>query len=243
MTCRKRVSSSSVEESRRAGCASLLVGRNLQAAPKLLHPSPNRRQRHRQSSQSRSFADSERTAVASWAGLLPASSSSLATVITSALRLRIDGFKNPLEDSVWNSSHQLANLCGIESWAPVFNRSAGNGLVHDGERIAHRTIAGFSQQSQRCLVSVDVFVARDRANLRKDIHKLYGMKAEVLAARAHGLRDVFRLRRRHHEDDVVRRLLERLEQGIEGSIGDLMGLVEDVDLVFVACGTVACRVA
>ena len=69
------------------------------------------------------------------------------------------------------------------------------------------------------------------------------MKAEVLAARADRLRNILRLRSRHHEDDVRRRLLERLEQSIEGGLGDLVRLVEDVDLVPVARRTVARSVA
>ena len=65
----------------------------------------------------------------------------------------------------------------------------------------------------------------------------------MLAARADGLGKVLGLSRRHHEDDVVRRLFQRLQQGIESGVGDLVGLVEDVDLVLVACGAVAGGVA
>ena len=62
------------------------------------------------------------------------------------------------------------------------------------------------------------------------------MKAEVLAARADGLRNVFRLGGCHHEDDVIGRLFQRFQQGIESRIGDLVGFVEDVDLVAIPCG-------
>ena len=41
----------------------------------------------------------------------------------------------------------------------------------------------------------------------------------------------------------VRRLLEGLEQSIEGGVGDLVGLVEDVDLVAVARGAIAGGIA
>ncbi len=69
------------------------------------------------------------------------------------------------------------------------------------------------------------------------------MKAEVLAARADGLGDVLGLGGGHHEDDVVGRLFESFEQRVEGSVGDLVRFVEDVDLVFVARGAVAGGVA
>ncbi len=69
------------------------------------------------------------------------------------------------------------------------------------------------------------------------------MKAEVLAARADGLRNVFRLRGGHHEDDVRRGLFERLEQRVEGGLGDLVRFVEDIDLVTVARRRIARRLA
>ncbi len=65
----------------------------------------------------------------------------------------------------------------------------------------------------------------------------------MLAARSYGLRNILRLRRRHHEDDVLRRFLQDLQQRVEGGIGDLMGLVEQVYLVAIACRGVARRLA
>ena len=55
--------------------------------------------------------------------------------------------------------------------------------------------------------------------------------------------NVLGLRGRHHEDDVVGRLLERLEQRVEGRVGDLVRFVEDVDFVAVARRAVAGGVA
>ena len=65
----------------------------------------------------------------------------------------------------------------------------------------------------------------------------------MLAARADGLGNVLGLGGGHHEDDVGGRLFEGLEQGVEGGVGDLVGFVEDVDLVAVAGGGVAGGVA
>ena len=85
-----------------------------------------------------------------------------------------------------------------------------------------------------------------RAMSRKLLHDVveaHGMKAEVLAARADGLRNVLGLRGRHHEDDVPGRLFQRLEQRVEGGVGDLVRLVENVDLETVARRTIARRLA
>jgi hypothetical protein len=86
-------------------------------------------------------------------------------------------------------------------------------------------------------------LAGNHLQLRQNVVELDRVKAEVLAARADGLRNVLGLRRGHHEDDVRRRLFQRLEQRVEGGFGDLVRLVENVDLVPVARGGVAGRVA
>src|ERR1700739_998371 len=149
-----------------------------------------------------------------------------------------------LEDGVGNRPHQLANLLRCEHGTVVrVDGSGSDGLVHDAERVAHRPVAGLGQQRQRGVFGFNTFLRGNHLELRKDVVELYRMKAEVLAARADGLRNVLRLGSRHHEDDVRRRLFECLQQSIERSLGDLVRFVEDVNLVAVACGRVAGRVA
>ena len=83
----------------------------------------------------------------------------------------------------------------------------------------------------------------DLGQLGDDVVERNRVEAEMLAARAYGLRNILRLRGRHHEDDVLRRFLQDLQQRIEGCIGDLMGLVEQVYFVAIACRGVARRLA
>ncbi len=71
-----------------------------------------------------------------------------------------------------------------------------------------------------------------------DVVEAHGVKAEVLAARADGLRNVLRLGRRHHEDDVAGRLFQRLQQRVEGGVGDLVRFVENVNLEAIARRTI-----
>src|SRR5208282_6905213 len=61
----------------------------------------------------------------------------------------------------------------------------------------------------------------------------------MLAARADSLWNVFGLRGRQHEDDVVRWFLESLQQGVKGCVCNLVSFIEDVDLETVAGGAVA----
>ncbi len=79
--------------------------------------------------------------------------------------------------------------------------------------------------------------------LSDDVIEGNGVEAEMLAARSDGLRNILRLRGRHHEDDVLRWFLQDLQQRIEGCIGDLVGFVEQVDLVAIAGRGVARRLA
>ena len=81
------------------------------------------------------------------------------------------------------------------------------------------------------------------AQLLDDLVKAHGVKAEVLAARANRLRNILRLRRRHHENHVPGRLFQRLQQRVEGSVSNLVRFVEDPNLVAIASRTVTRGVA
>ena len=56
----------------------------------------------------------------------------------------------------------------------------------------------------------------------------------MLAARADGLGNIFGLRGRHHEDDVLGRLLQSLQQRVKRRVGDLVGFVQKIDFVAVS---------
>ena len=131
-------------------------------------------------------------------------------------------------------SDELADGLGGEAVG-----GGGDGLVENGERVAHRAVARFGKQGERVFVGFELLAPRSGRELAQDVFEADGAKTEVLAARADGLRDVFGLRGGQHEDHVAGRFLERLEQRIEGGVGDLVGFVEDVDLEAVARGTVA----
>ena len=144
------------------------------------------------------------------------------------------GLHHLLENVSGGGANEIANGVGGDASA-----GGGDGLVENRERIAHGTVAGFGEQGESVVVSFNVFARDQVAQLRHDGFKLHGAKAEVLAARADGLRNVLGLRGRQHEDDVVRWLLQRFQQGIESSVGNLVSFVENVDLEAVAGWAVA----
>ena len=119
--------------------------------------------------------------------------------------------------------------------------SAGrcNRLIENRQRIAHGPVAGFGKQRESIVIGFNIFAANEIAQLRHNRIELYGAKAEVLAARANRLRNVLRLRGCEHKDDMIRRLFQRLQQCVEGCVGNLVRFVENVNLEAVACGPVA----
>ena len=175
---------------------------------------------------------------------MPASSSRSAIGHDFGGVVGVDGFEDRSKTTLGTVPISSRICAASRARAAIgFDGRAGDGLVHDGERVAHGAVAGFGEQRERGVIGGDVFGGGDGAQLAEDVVELDGVKAEVLAARADGLRDVLGLRGGHHEDDVVGRLFEGFEQGVEGGVGDLVRLVEDVDLVSVARGAVAGGVA
>ncbi len=113
---------------------------------------------------------------------------------------------------------------------------AGEGphLVEGAQRVAHAALARARQQHQRLVRRLDVLLVGDIAQPLG--HGLRGDGAELvhLRSRKHGVGDLVQLGGRHHEDDVRRRLLDGLEEGVERRGREHVDLVDDEDLVAVA---------
>ena len=139
-----------------------------------------------------------------------------------------------LEDGVGDGAHEVADLVGLQDGAAVFDGRGCDGLIHDGERVAHGAVTGFGEQGESCVFSDDFFVLGDGFELGEDVVELDGVEAEVLAAGADGLGNALGLGGGHHEDGPLGRLLECFEDGVEGRVGDLVGFVEEEDFVLVA---------
>ena len=100
------------------------------------------------------------------------------SVITAALLFSPTAFEESLEDRIRHGAHQLANLPGVEMRAAIrADGCAGDGLVHDGERVAHGAVAGLGEQGERGLVGVELFVVGDRAQLREDVVEAHGVES------------------------------------------------------------------
>ena len=117
--------------------------------------------------------------------------------------------------------------------------AAGDGLVQRRKRVAHAALARLRQHGERLRVGLDAFLPADPLHPGHHLVEIHRAETEVLAARGDGGGDLVRLGRAQHEDHPLGRLLERLQQRVEGLAGDLVRFVDDEDLVAVARRPVA----
>ncbi len=118
------------------------------------------------------------------------------------------------------------------------SRVAGkrNHLVEGALRVAHAAVAGARDQHQRGVVHLDLLGVGNPAELVGDWLEPDRLQLEDLRARLDGRGHLLDLGRRHHEHDVRRGLLDRLEERVEGRVRQAMDFVDDEDLVAVAGG-------
>ena len=112
----------------------------------------------------------------------------------------------------------------------VVGRAGRGDLVEERERVAGRAAAAADRDRQGVVVEGEagrvVHVVQEAV---EDVGPEQP-ELEVLGAAADRRRHLLRVRRREHEDDVARRLLERLQQRVRGRVREHVDLVDDVDL-------------
>ena len=99
------------------------------------------------------------------------------------------------------------------------------------QRVAGRPATLFERRHDRRLAHLQPGVVGHPADVLLELVHRQQVEPEVLRATADGVADLLRIGGREHEHDVRRRLLERLQQGGLGRLGEHVHLVEDVHLV------------
>ncbi|VUD69780.1 hypothetical protein MET9862_00338 [Methylobacterium symbioticum] len=115
----------------------------------------------------------------------------------------------------------------------------GDGLVEEGERVAHRTLGGAHQGAERLVLDRDALRSADALEMGGEHVGLDAAQVEALAAREDRDRDLADLGGGEHELGVRRRLLQGLQEGVERLLREHVDLVHDVDLVAGRDGGVA----
>ena len=109
-------------------------------------------------------------------------------------------------------------------------RAMGDGLIEDRERVAHRTLRRAGDQGQRVALDVHLLLGANARQMVDQHLRLDAAQVEALAARAHGHRHLLDFGGGEEEFHMFGRLLQRLQQGVEGVLGEHVHFVDDVDL-------------
>ena len=111
---------------------------------------------------------------------------------------------------------------------------AGHELVEHGQRVTDRAAAGTHDERQHSPADGDVLARAELAEVRLESLGRHEPEGVVVGPRADGADHLVGLGRREDELQVLRRLLDDLEQRVEALRRDHVGLVEDEDLEAVA---------
>ncbi len=103
-------------------------------------------------------------------------------------------------------------------------------LVERRHGVAERAAGGTGDERERRVLGLDPLSVGDPAEERHDLRQPRPLEHERLAARPHRREHLLQLGRAEHEHEVGWRLLDELEKCLPGCVGQLVRLVEDVDL-------------
>ena len=95
-------------------------------------------------------------------------------------------------------------------------RPVGDGLIQQAQGVAHAAVGGPGQPGQRPGLRFDSFALANGGELIADGLAVHGPQIDLQAARQHGHRKTMRLGGREQELHVRGRLLQRLQQRVEG---------------------------
>ena len=107
----------------------------------------------------------------------------------------------------------------------------GNRLIQQRKTIAHRAIGGARDQADCGEFDFHLFLLGDHLKMGGQGFHIDAAKIEALAARQHGDRQLAHFRGGENEFCVRRRLLQRLQKGIEGLLGEHMHFIDNIDPV------------
>src|SRR6185369_17522031 len=85
-------------------------------------------------------------------------------------RVLLNGLHDAFEHFRVDGSDQPANHFSAQGIPDASDR-----LVHDAERVAHRTVTGFGEHGESIIVDLNAFLLRDRTQLSDDVVEFHRM--------------------------------------------------------------------
>ena len=104
-------------------------------------------------------------------------------------------------------------------------------LIQQRQPVAHRTLGGAHDERERPRLDLHPFLRGDPFEMALQQLALDPPQIEALTAGEHRDRDLAHFGGGEDEDRLRRRLLQRLQQAVEGLLGEHVHFVDDVDLV------------
>ena len=139
-----------------------------------------------------------------------------------------------VDDQVADAEERLL-LDGAEQLEDALDRDraarGGGELVERRDGVAEASAGAPRYERERRVGRVDLLGVGDLAQELRQLGQPRPREHERLAARADGREHLREVGGAEDEDEVGRRLLDQLEERVEGGVRELVRLVEDVDLV------------
>ena len=145
-----------------------------------------------------------------------------------------DGVRDAVEDRPVGDAERALHIRLRERLA-----AEDDHLIEERLRVAHAAVGLARDREERRIVGRDALVGDDALQACDQLGDRDALELVTLAARDDRLRQLVDLGRREDELHVLRRLLERLQQRVEGRRRQHVHLVDDVDLEARRRGTVA----
>ena len=131
-----------------------------------------------------------------------------------------------VEQAAVHQAQQLGDLAILDLEARERDH-----LVQEALRVAHGALTGPGHQAQRVFADLDALRLADGGQAARHLTARDALEVEALDAGEDGVRDLLGFGGGEHEDHVRRRLLEGLEQRVEGLPREHVDFVDDVDAV------------
>ena len=139
--------------------------------------------------------------------------------------------QQPAHRSAVGQAQHLAHLCGRDQRRALAHFGVRDRLIEDREPVARRPFGRLGDQRQRIGFGRDAFRLDHMGEMSREQIRRDAAQIETLASRQNRHRHLVHLGRGEQELHMRRRLFQRLQQGVEGVLGEHMDFVDDVDLV------------
>ena len=142
------------------------------------------------------------------------------------------GFQQPDRLYPSGEAQDIQHGLGVDAAA------GGCALIEKRERVPQRSVRQPGQELRAALRQGDALLPGYVLEPGLNVFWLDAPEGEALAAGEDGGRDLVKLRGGENEHQVLRRLLQDLQQGVEGREGQHVDLVDDIDPLFDSGGGV-----